>query len=59
MNSWRYNTFTKNIRNVTIKNRNRGQKMEEEYVPFSIICAVFVKKEVKLITFLDYKKEFR
>ena len=33
------------------------KKVEEEYVPGSSICVIFVKKEVKLITFLDCKME--
>ena len=32
--------------------------MEQEYVPGSSICALFVKEDVKLFTFLDCKKEF-
>ena len=33
------------------------KKMEKEYVPGSRICALFVKAQVKLITFLDYKND--
>ena len=32
--------------------------MEGEYIPGSSICALFFKKELKLFTFLDFKKEF-
>ena len=32
--------------------------MKVEYVLASSICALFVKEEVKLITFLDNKKGF-
>ena len=32
--------------------------MKVEYVLGSSICALFVKEEVKLITFLDNKKGF-
>ena len=32
--------------------------MEEEYVPGSSICGMFVKEKVKLITFFDCKIEF-
>ena len=32
--------------------------MEEEYVSSSSTFALLVKKEVILITFIDYKKEF-
>ena len=35
-----------------------NNKMEEEYVSSSSTFALFVKKEVILITFIDYKKEF-
>ena len=34
------------------------EKMEEEYIQGSSICALFVKEEVNLITFLDCKQEF-
>ena len=40
-------------RNVTVKNSNKGKKMEEECVPSSSTCVLFVKEELKLITFLD------
>lgn len=33
------------------------KNMEEEYIPSSSICALFAKDEVKLITFLDYKRD--
>ena len=33
------------------------KNMEEEYVPGSRICALFAKDEVKLITFLNYKRD--
>ena len=36
----------------------KGEKMEEEYVIGSSICSLFVKKEVKSITSLDYIKWF-
>ena len=32
--------------------------MEEEYIQGSCICALFVKEEVNLITFLGCKNEF-
>ena len=32
-----------------------NKKMEEAYFPG---CALFVREEVKLITFLDHKKKF-
>ena len=35
-----------------------NNKMEEEYVSSSSTFALLVKKEVILITFIDYKKEF-
>ena len=34
------------------------KKMEEEYISGSSICALFVKEEVKLMIFSDYKKKF-
>lgn len=37
---------------------NGEQKLEEEYVPGSSICGMFVKEKVKLITFFDCKIEF-
>ena len=44
--------------NVTVKIVIKDKKLEEGYVPSSSIFVIFVKKEVTLITVLDYKKEF-
>ena len=44
--------------NVTVKILIKDKKLEEGYVPSSSIFVIFVKKEVTLITVLDYKKEF-
>lgn len=54
--SW-YTALSKRTQNVTVKNCNGGQKKGEEYVLNSITCGLFVREEVKIITFLGYKKE--
>ena len=53
-----WNNNKKNTRDVKAKIEKWGTKREEEYVPGSILWALIVKKEVKFITFLEYKEEF-